>query len=750
MRRSLAASAVALLIALSAALPVSAAPVSDGPSSDHATVDSGYALIQLNGEPLSTYAKTKPGPGKKIDFNQATTKSYRAQLSALRNDFKKWLQVHAPKAQVTGSWDISLNGVGVKLNGTSLATLRTAPQVKRAELQGLYRPTAEDIDLSLIDAAGAWAQVGGAANAGAGVKVGIVDGGIDQDHPCFDDTGYTAPAGFPKGQLKYTNNKVIVARVFNNKGNQNGFDAQAVGAHGTHVSGTVACDYHTPAAVGSAVIPYAPSGVAPRAFLGNYNVFPGDVGSARSEDILNALDAAYADGMDVVNMSLGGGAHGIQDLLTVAVDDLDIANMVVAVAAGNEGDGDPDAHPPLAAGHFTVSSPGSAARALTAGASSVGQAVRSLVRQGAALYASETGDFTSPTTDLTAASVASPGGAPVALVNGLKDGCAAYPTPSTVTGKIVLVARGVCNFSLKVHNAQVAGAVGAIIVNRDPAPIPMADDPTLGNTIPAVMVGKADGLVLVANVPASVTITAPMYVSEADPATAAFSPISNVQEGFSSQGPTDVDFRVKPDLMAPGGNVISSIPGDCGALGCWAVFDGTSMATPHLAGAAAVVRGAHPSWTAAQVRSAIVNTAAVGRITSPVDDSVVTDANIVGAGLLDVSAAVSASAAIGPVSTSFGAVPGGSGQTRTASVTITNLTGSAKTWSVGIADTLGVGVSFSAGASSVTLAPGGSTSVVVTMIASKAAPRGDSQAWFTVRSTAGTLLAHAAVYAFVK
>ena len=87
-----------------------------------------------------------------------------------------------------------------------------------------------------------------------------------------------------------------------------------------------------------------------------------------------------------------------------------------------------------------------------------------------------------------------------------------------------------------------------------------------------------------------------------------------IQADFSSQGPTDVDFRVKPDVMAPGLNVLSSVPGDCGAIGCWAFFGGTSMATPHLAGAAAVVRGQHPTWTAAQVRSAIVNTAAVGSV----------------------------------------------------------------------------------------------------------------------------------------
>ncbi len=749
MRRSLAAPAVVLLIALSLAVPVSAGqPVSDGASAPVATVDTGYALVQLRGEPLSTYVKTKPGTGKKIDLNHATTKSYRAQLSAQRNQFKQWLQVNAPRARITGSWDISLNAVGVKLNGTSLATLRKAPQAKRVELQGLYYPTAEDIDLSLIRAMAAWDHVGGAANAGKGVRIGIVDSGIDQDHPCFDDAGFTAPTGFPKGQLKYTNDKVIVARVFSNKGNQSGFDAEAVGDHGTHVAGTAACNYQTgPASVGTAAIPYAPSGVAPAAFLGNYNVFPGDVAGARSEDILNALDAAYADGMDVVNMSLGGGANGIQDLLTIAVDDLDIANMVVAVAAGNEGDGDPEAHPPLAAGHFTIDSPGSAARALTAGASTVGQAVRSLVRQGATLYASETGDFVSPTSDLTRASLLSPAGVAVALVPGIKDGCVPFPANSA-TNQIVLIARGVCDFAVKVNNAQNAGAAGVIIVNRDEIPIPMGDTPALGNTIPAVMVGKTDGLSLAANVPTNVTITAPLYVSEEDANTAAFSPVSNIHSTFSSQGPTDVDFRVKPDVTAPGENVISALPGDCGANGCWGIKSGTSMASPHLAGAAAVVRGAHPTWTAAQVRSAIVNTAAVGVVKTAAGGAAVADVNIVGAGLLDLSAAMRASAGIAPVSTGFGAVPSGSGQTRTASVTITNLSGGSGTFALGIADTTGTGVSFSVNQSSLTLGPGASASVVVTMTAAKGAS-GDHQAWLTVR-TGTTLVAHAGLYVFGK
>ena len=89
--------------------------------------------------------------------------------------------------------DIAVHAVGVKLNGTSLATLRTAPMVSFAELQGIFRSGAhDDPDLSLIHANEAWTAVGGAANAGAGVKVAVIDSGIDATHPCFDDTGYAA------------------------------------------------------------------------------------------------------------------------------------------------------------------------------------------------------------------------------------------------------------------------------------------------------------------------------------------------------------------------------------------------------------------------------------------------------------------------------------------------------------------------------------------------------------------------------
>jgi len=203
-----------------------------------------YALVQLVGDPLSTYSKTKPLQGKKIDFNSSQVKSYRALLAERRNEFKSWLRENAPNARVTGEYDLALNAVSVKLNGTSLDTLRKSPLVKAVEYEGLYYPTdANDPDLNIINALQAWAQGGGPANAGKGVKVAIIDSGIDVNHPCFDDSGY--PQQRQLGDTRFTNNKVIVAKVFYNKAKVQGLTPEAIDTHGTHVAGTVACNLHT-------------------------------------------------------------------------------------------------------------------------------------------------------------------------------------------------------------------------------------------------------------------------------------------------------------------------------------------------------------------------------------------------------------------------------------------------------------------------------------------------------------------------
>ena len=691
------------------------------------TQDTSRALVILNGDPLSTYIRTKPANGKKIDFASNTTKSYRAQLSALRNDYKKWLQANYPKAKITGNFDISLNAVAVELNGAPLAGIAATPLVKQAQYEGIYHKLNTVPDLTLVRAPAITGGSGG-KDAGAGIKVAVIDTGIDVRHPCFADAGY--PAQKQLGDTKFTNNKVVVAKVFNNKAGSRSYTAEAIQDHGTHVAGTVACNFDTPATVDGAPIPGNISGVAPKALLGNYNIFPDQVEDARSEDILNALDAAYADGFDVANMSLGGNAHGIQDLVTIAVDNLDQANMIVAVASGNSG---PDLR--------TVESPGSAARALTAGASSVGQQMFFVVTVGGSTYQTLKGDFGSvPAGGLTAKLAVLHG--PASEFGGLSAACDALPAGS-LAGKIALLSRGVCDFTVKLQNVQDAGGVAALVVDRaDGGPIVMGqNDNPVQPTIPGYMAALSARAALMASDGQSTTFPdIPTYVYEASG--------DDLIADFTSAGPTDVDFRVKPDLVAPGVNVLSSVPANaCATPPCFAFFNGTSMATPHLAGTAAVVRAQHPDWSAAEIRSAIVNTAK-RNVVHDLDGVAIADVNVVGAGRLDVQNAVEATIALDPVSVSFNAMPSGSGQSRTVNVTVRNIGTAAKSLAFAVADS-DSGVAYSVSPASASLGAGESTVVAVTMTAGKGAPVGGQQAFLVINS-GGSEVAHAALFTQVK
>jgi len=441
------------------------------------------------------------------------------------------------------------------------------------------------------------------------------------------------------------------------------------------------------------------------------------------------MDAAYTDGFDVANMSIGGGAAGIQDLTTIAVDNLDRANMVIAVAAGNSGPG-----------HYTIESPGSAARALTAGAASVGHVVATPVTVGGITVAANAGDFATVSSDLTA-----PLGvvteAPTNGATGLGTACSSLST--NLAGQIALISRGTCTFSTKIRNAQAAGAVAVLVSNNVAGDaIAMGSDGTANQpTVPAYSLSLNDGNALKTHGGQATTISA----------TAAYIVTGNddFMADFSSQGPTDVDFRVKPDVVAPGVHVLSSIPVSyCGGAPCFAFFQGTSMATPHLAGSAAVVRQQHPGWSAAQVRSAIVNTADQGVLKRSGTPTVTPeqDVNIIGTGRENLLAAVNAVVALDPVSLSFGAVPSGSGQSDARVVTLSGTPGATFGVSVGAG---GGGVAYSVDSPSVTLGANGTAQLTVRMEAEKGAAFGDHQA--TLRLSSGSAeVAHAVVYTFIK
>jgi minor extracellular serine protease Vpr len=627
-------------------------------------VDTSSVIVQLKGDPLSKNSSTKPAQGKKIDFNNTTVKSYRAQLSAQRNDFKQWLHTYAPKAKVTSEYDISLNAVAVQLNGTALDTIKGAPMVQSVQYNALYHPVLSESH-KIINAAGAWTAAGGRSNAGAGIKIGDIDSGIDETHPFFDPAGFSYPAGFPKCDAADSTNhtanhncehvtpKVIVAKVFYNKAAVSGFDAAGIGDHGTHTAG-IAAGVTGKVATVSGVNIDDMSGVAPGAWLGNYNVFPNDIPNARSEDILNAVDAAIADGMDVLNLSIGGGYHGNNDLLAIGLDNAVAAGVVVAVAAGNSGPGG-----------STLESPGRARDIITVGASTnqhfVGEPFTYPSGSGTTV-GTGVGDFDPlPTASFN-------------LFDTASDGCASVPAGAS--GNLAIINRGTCTFSQKVANAKQAGAIAVLIVNNVAGdPIAMARTAGFDDDLPAVMIGLNEGAALRAS--GATTASAVAALQEF------ISANKDILASFSGQGPTLVDVAVKPDLTSVGVNVLSSIScvgaAECTGDDAWAFFNGTSMSTPHIAGSAAVLLDLHRDWSPAQVKSALVNRA----------DLVVKDTQTglhdvgptaQGAGRENLSVAANGTTWLSPVSASFGRVA--IGHPTSVTITLSNPTGSAQTFAV--------------------------------------------------------------------
>ena len=322
----------------------SAAPStsSKNPNSD-ATVSTGLdstsAVVGLSLAPLATDAKLAPAKGKKVDFNSSAAKSERAKLVAQRNTFKQWLQSNAPKAQVTGEYDVAVNAVAVRLNGTSArarcATARAWP--RPATRRRTPRPSArpDDPDLSLIKA-----EPGPATprpRPAPGIKVGIVDTGIDVTHPCFDDAGF--PATQQQGNPAYTNNKVIVAKVFANKARQAGPHREGGPGprHPRRRHGRLQREH--PGQVDGATSPTRPA-ASPRE--------PSSAATTSSRATSRTPAARTSSTRSQAAAARRHGRHqheprwqrqGVQDLLTNAVDNLDQAGIVVAVSAGNEGPG---------------------------------------------------------------------------------------------------------------------------------------------------------------------------------------------------------------------------------------------------------------------------------------------------------------------------------------------------------------------------------------------------------------------------
>ena len=678
-----------------------------------------YAIVTLKDQPLAAYdghvpgyARTMPAPGHKLDLNSPAAQAYSSYLANARGNAKGWLKNTMSTAQVVGEYSVVLNGLAVKLNGNAMNGLLNAPGANWVAYDYLYH-TEMNRSPALIGAATLWAAVGGQSNAGAGVKIGIIDTGIDQTHPFLTDNSLTVPAGFPKcdaidsavgttdTQCKFVSNKVIVAKVFETLTN---FDGHAAQEHGSHVSGIAAGVANTCAPFVGCTL----SGIAPKAFLGNYNVFPGNVLSASSHDIAKAVEAAVADGMDVLNLSLGGTARP-NDVLVNAVNSATDAGVVVAIAAGNSGPG---------AG--TVDSPGIADKVITVGASTnphfIGIPVTAM---GIGTFGAALGQFTNFVPAVTATYV----------LTTPSNGCTAIS--QNLSNEIALIRRGTCTFTTKVRNAQNAGAIGVIVINSQQGdPIAMAQDGTSPvPTIPAVMVSITNGNLMANNSPSTVTVdgTNPQeFFSDGAGA--------DILASFSSRGPPPLQVpgvgngqpqdKIKPDVVAPGVNVYSSVPSfACASPPCFAFFQGTSMATPHVAGSAALLIQLHPNWSPEQVKSALVNSAH-RPVKSSTSTSSLLNPMTRGAGRIDLAAASQISATLetsptpsmlgnGQASFSFGELHA-SDQTRSFTITLTSVSTSTITYTISIVPAV-AGPTVTPSVTSLTLSAGGTATVDISL-----------------------------------
>jgi subtilisin family serine protease len=397
-----------------------------------------------------------------VSVTAPTAARYLRTLAASQRTLATRLAVEIPSARIGWHYGVALNGVSVILPSSELAKLRalrgatvwptvTYHDLRNAATARTGAATAQsNPGPTLIGATALWGPE--LATAGQGIKIGLVDDGIDQAHPYLDPSGFSYPAGFPKGDTGYTTPKVIVARAFPSpsthwKYADTPFDP-SYSFHATHVAGIAAGDYDTKAdAAGASLI----SGVAPKAYLGNYKALTvptkGFGLDGNSPEIAKAIDQAVADGMNIINLSIGEPEiEPRRDIVVQALGNAAAAGVVPVVAAGNDFE---------ATGLGSVGSPANAPAAITVAASTLG------------------GDGTRP----------------------------------------------------------------------------------------------------------------------------------DVIASFSSAGPTPVSLLPKPDVTAPGVDVVSSLPlKDFGAL------DGTSMATPHIAGATALLLQRHPTWSVQQVKSALAST----------------------------------------------------------------------------------------------------------------------------------------------
>jgi hypothetical protein len=616
-------------------------------------------IVQLQAEPAATYkgdisglAATQPAPGTAFDYHSAPVRDYVQYLGAKKSEVLATIA----NAPVLADYDVVLNGFSVLLTDAEVMTLKNNAAVAdiQADAARSYDTVTTAAFLGLAKSGGLWSQyAGGSLVKGEDMVVGIVDGGIwpenkafadrvDADgKPTFDANGtlaYTsAPVTFKgscvSGQgfdpAKHCNNKLVGAQYFNagfiasgrtlnwsdyisprdsNIGS-NGVST-GHGGHGDHTASTAAGNANNPVTMGGAFMGLA-SGMAPRARVSSYKVCwtydnmaepdgTNATNSCYNTDSISAIDMAVKDGVNVINYSISGSQTASSDPVELAFYRASLAGVFVAASAGNSG-------PANAVAHISP-------WLTTVAASTHDRFYVADVTLGnnAKYTGASTNSNALPNAPMIRAEDAGLGGGNASLCysSGPATGQVLLD-PAKVAGKIVVCTRGTnarTDKSLAVLNA---GGIGMVLADNGAGLVSEV------HSVPAVHVNQADGNAIKAYV-----------VAQAAAARASIGTFYNqpkpapLMASFSSRGPNMGDANIlKPDLTAPGVDVIAHVTPALTAAehngvaagtfvppGEFASYQGTSMSSPHVAGVALLLRQAHPTWSPAAIKSALMTT----------------------------------------------------------------------------------------------------------------------------------------------
>ncbi len=616
-----------------------------------------------------------------LDDVPAAAKTYELNLEARHRALRS--QLAARNITVTGSSKILLNAIFVTAPKDRLAELKSLPGIKGVAVLGSRRLNLNRAT-QLVNATAAWTALGGVQKAGAGVKIAILDTGIDQTHPMFQDDSLAMPPGYPicdGSDCAFTTNKVIVARSYVRQvaagsdphnpaadSRPDDYSPRDRVGHGTAVA-SIAAGMPGVSPAGLTL-----TGIAPKAYLGNYKIFgsPRVNDSSPDDAIILALEDAVRDHMDIASLSVGapaftgpldsgavcGNPPGVPcDPLALAVENAVKSGMLVVIAAGNNGSGAFSINTPA---YGTVQSPSDAPSAIAVGASTNSH----FMLEGVEVPGSD-----APSDLRNIAGAFGDGPRPIGAVAApLRDvsklgndgfACTALAAGS-LQGAFALLERGQCPFLDKAENAEAAGAAGEIFYMDDDSPL-VAPAGLFFTNKPAILISNRDGLALKSFLGANPGRTVLMDPSALEQNKSPF----NTLALFSSLGPSLGDNGLKPDLVAVGGSFQSFANlymaaqsfdplGVLYSANRYAAASGTSFATPLVAGAAALVKQAHPNFSAAQIKSALINTASQEIASDEAGHPVGVPS--LGGGKLDAGAAVENSITVDPPSVSFGVV----------------------------------------------------------------------------------------------